>query len=924
MISSHREDEFPQIKNAVYLDHTGATLPCSSQLEGFHRDMRENLYGNPHSHSSSSSLCTETIDQTRFRILKYFNTTLEKHTVIFTSGCTGALKLLAESFDWSGFKGCHQTGRSSSLNHYDNHDHGQKRGIFCYLQDNHTSVVGMREIAHAKGADSLCLSKDTMKELFTSSISVINKISSQDKNNGKKVDGAEYNVRPQGLFAYPAQSNYCGYKYPLQWTKKVQDGILCHHTGCYGNWYVVLDAAAFVSTSPLDLSSCDADFVTISFYKMFGFPTGLGALIVRNDSAHVLVKEYFGGGTVMAYLAKERFNKTRMELAERLEDGTVPFLDIVSLRHGFDALKRHGGGMKSISEHTFLLAKYVYDQLSTWKHHNGQPVCEIYNCSGFESSDNQGPIINFNLLRSSGEHSGYAEFERLASLHDIHLRTGCFCNTGACQYYLNITDQDIKDNLDAGHVCGDDMDLINGRPTGSVRISFGYMSNQEDADRFLTFVKNYFVEKECQTISCSMEQSDLMLGDTRIEQLTVSAKSMSPSSSSKTPTIAPTSSPLQSSSVLSPPLQTPSVLSSSTASKPLPTLQPPSSSRSSSPTSSKIVSSGPQNFPSVRKQTESETRSSKATSQGERTTNEQSTTNGPRLLKIFLYPVKSCGAMEVSEWELSEAGLKYDRRWMIVNDGGVYMSQKRIPHLCLIKPSIDLVNNQLLLAYKDKGNFTLPLDIPRSYINETSLSQGKVCGDRVNTIDCGDGVAAWLTEVIGQRCRLQQQDPDYHRSSKLNKNTAKRGSDCSLSLANQSQYLLVTASSSASLLSAVNQSSNQESHQLSLDDMIARFRSNLVVEGCSAFEEESWSKIAIGGQDFEVKGCCNRCQMICINQDTAEKGTEPLCTLSAVRSKKIFFGVHLMNSAMLKEGVKLRKGDAVKVLHRIASSETTV
>lgn len=65
--------------------------------------------------------------------------------------------------------------------------------------------------------------------------------------------------------------------------------------------------------------------------------------------------------------------------------------------------------MKSISEHTFLLAKYVYNQLSSWKHYSGQLVCEMYNRSRFDSANHQGPIVNFNLLRSNGEHAGYAE-----------------------------------------------------------------------------------------------------------------------------------------------------------------------------------------------------------------------------------------------------------------------------------------------------------------------------------------------------------------------------------------------------------------------------------------------------------------------------------------------------------------------------------
>ena len=86
------------------------------------------------------------------------------------------------------------------------------------------------------------------------------------------------------------------------------------------------------------------------------------------------------------------------------------------------------------------------------------------------------------------------QVEKLGSLYNIHLRTGCFCNTGACQKFLNLTNEQIKNNLSAGHVCGDDVDLIEGKPTGSVRISFGYMSNFADAKTFLTFLHECFLE----------------------------------------------------------------------------------------------------------------------------------------------------------------------------------------------------------------------------------------------------------------------------------------------------------------------------------------------------------------------------------------------------------------------------------------------
>lgn len=101
----------------------------------------------------------------------------------------------------------------------------------------------------------------------------------------------------------------------------------------------------------------------------------------------------------------------------------------------------------------------------------------------------------------------------MASLYNIHLRTGCFCNTGSCQKFLLLSNKQVKDNLSAGHVCGDDVDLIEGKPTGSVRISFGYMSNFADAKTFLNFLEECFLDGDLHVTSSTQDSlhSDAML-----------------------------------------------------------------------------------------------------------------------------------------------------------------------------------------------------------------------------------------------------------------------------------------------------------------------------------------------------------------------------------------------------------------------------
>ena len=101
----------------------------------------------------------------------------------------------------------------------------------------------------------------------------------------------------------------------------------------------------------------------------------------------------------------------------------------------------------------------------------------------------------------------------MASLYNIHLRTGCFCNTGCCQKFLSLSNKQVKDNLSAGHVCGDDVDLIEGKPTGSVRISFGYMSNFADAKTFLNFLEECFLDGDLHVASSTQDSlhKDAML-----------------------------------------------------------------------------------------------------------------------------------------------------------------------------------------------------------------------------------------------------------------------------------------------------------------------------------------------------------------------------------------------------------------------------
>ncbi|KAL1291255.1 hypothetical protein AAHE18_20G188000 [Arachis hypogaea] len=459
-IDQIRATEFNRLQDLVYLDHAGATLYSELQMESIFGDLTSKVYGNP-----------------LIQVLDYCNASPKDYKCIFTFGATAALKLVGEAFPWS----CDST--------------------FMYTMENHNSVLGIREYALGQGAASIAVDIEENEAPGVSGENIAMKISPHQVQRRKvagllegKPDGHVYN-----LFAFPSECNFSGLRFDLDLVKIIKEhssrdlGIssVCKN----GQWMVLIDAAKGCATMPPDLSKYPADFVSISFYKLFGYPTGLGALIVRNDSAKLLKKTYFSGGTVAASIADIDFIKRREGIEELFEDGTVSFLSIASVRHGFKILRSLTAS--AISRHTKSLALYTRKMLLALRHHNGSNVCILYgHQSSMELCYEMGPIVSFNLKRPDGSWYGYREVEKLASLSGIQLRTGCFCNPGACAKYLGLSHLDLLSNTEAGHVCWDDHDVINGKPTGAVRVSFGYMSTYEEAKKFIDFVASSFVSSQ--------------------------------------------------------------------------------------------------------------------------------------------------------------------------------------------------------------------------------------------------------------------------------------------------------------------------------------------------------------------------------------------------------------------------------------------
>ena len=460
--------------DSTYLDHAGTTLPCKSLLASFSADILSNLYGNPHSTGSpSSQLASQRIDHVRLRVLQLFNADPAAFDVVFVANATAGIKLVAEALSNAG-------------------DGNGNRGFwFGYHRDAHTSLVGVRELAR-KG--SRCFWADSEVEAWI--------------NRGEDDMTDEGEDAPK-LFAYPAQSNMNGRRLPLAWC-----GHMRRVHGQGAMTYSLLDAAALVSTSPLDLSDVAnaPDFTVLSFYKIFGFPD-LGALVVRKQSSHIFRKrKYFGGGTVEAVscVSEQWHFKKEGSLHEALEDGTLPIHNIIALDSAITVHERLFGTFQHVSAHTTFLTRLLYNNLKEARHSNGRSICEVYEEDSALHSSRwyRGPITAFNFLDDQGQWISNHEVQKLAIVKNIHLRAGNLCNPGGISHALDMQPEILMDNYVAGLRCASERDVLGGRPTGVIRVSLGAMSTLKDVQNFLNFVDEFFVDRTAIPTPMPLPSSD--------------------------------------------------------------------------------------------------------------------------------------------------------------------------------------------------------------------------------------------------------------------------------------------------------------------------------------------------------------------------------------------------------------------------------
>ena len=422
----------------TYLDYTGGSLYAQSQLEEHVALLHDVVYGNPHSANPTSLASTALVDRTRAAVLRFFNAPESEYACIFTPNATGALRLVGEAYPF---------GRHSR---------------FLATFDNHNSVNGIREFARAKGARTAYVPiQDPDLRVAGGMI--------EDYLGEASPDGSN-------LFGYPAQSNFSGVKHPLDWID------LAHERG----WDVLLDCAAFVPTSRLDLSRFRPDFVAISFYKIFGYPTGLGALIARRDALARLERPWFSGGTVVTA-------NVQGDLAVPLsghagfEDGTVDYLGIPAVEIGLRHIERIG--IDTISRRVEALGTWLLEALQRLRHSDGAPAVRIY---GPAEWDRRGATIAFNFLHPDGREVDERFVDLVAGAHGVSIRTGCFCNSGAAETAFSLSaDTLIETEYEDGMILDDYIRLV-GMPTGgAVRVSLGLATNFADVYRFMDVAQEF-------------------------------------------------------------------------------------------------------------------------------------------------------------------------------------------------------------------------------------------------------------------------------------------------------------------------------------------------------------------------------------------------------------------------------------------------
>jgi uncharacterized protein YcbX len=249
------------------------------------------------------------------------------------------------------------------------------------------------------------------------------------------------------------------------------------------------------------------------------------------------------------------------------------------------------------------------------------------------------------------------------------------------------------------------------------------------------------------------------------------------------------------------------------------------------------------------------------------------------LSEIWMYPIKSLGGIRLTSAKVVEKGLLHDRRWMLVDENNVFMTQRVYPSMALFLVSLERGTITITKRNPIASQPFVSFDINAPTSGQTIISQ--VWDDEVIVTEVDPTLSHWFSGHLEMTCKLvsfpeanvRLVDPRY----KVNNEQ--------VSLADAYPFLIIGQSSLDDLNARLKESLT-----------INRFRPNFVFTGGEPYEEDSWKNFSIGKSRFVGVKPCSRCILTTVDQNTAERGNEPLVTLSTYRKRdnKIYFGQNLV------------------------------
>ena len=499
-----REFSHLRLSDVTYCDYNGCPPVSSRLLDVCVREVSTMTLGNPHAGATSApSRATERlVKESREKVLKHFGApNFGDYACVFVNGgATSAIQLVGDVFFSS---------REDGLS---------------YAAENHTSVVGLRNVAWNRGGDvHVLVEEENGGDGTWTSVKLNGEGTKKTKTKTwfrRRKSGV---VNKKHLLAYADESNFHGQGVREENVKRKVEEIRREGSECF----ILLDASKSAATRPVVLKDVERalrpDFIVASAYKIFGYPTGVGFLLVSNRAMKMIERngninrKFFGGGTAKVIDANTNFFVAK-ENAAGLERGTLPFQQIAALPKCFEWYQSIGGP-EMIRINAGHVGEVLAKGLWNLRHANGKPVVEIYGSQWRhleEHLENQSDYddrykkltydgrkivslstVAFNVLSDDGTHVGYSKVERALASQNIIVRTGCCCNPGACE---SIRKNKIKDRVKnlyetKGKMCGDDIgvDSTDGEPLGCVRASFGYASQVKDAKAIVRTIEREFV-----------------------------------------------------------------------------------------------------------------------------------------------------------------------------------------------------------------------------------------------------------------------------------------------------------------------------------------------------------------------------------------------------------------------------------------------